>query len=89
MKILRKILQRLNEILELPSGMPGSTSVTVSEDKRVFLENYKEIIGFDDTLISIKIPSGKLTVTGAALALKAMADRKMVIDGKIRSIEWE
>lgn len=40
-------------------------------------------------MISAKIAEGKLTVTGTSLGVKAMAERKIMIEGKIRSVEWE
>ena len=67
----------------------GSTFVTVSEGRSVFIDNHRGIINFDDAMIVIRITTGKLIVSGASLTVRAIADRKIVIGGKIQSVEWE
>ena len=89
MRSLGKIRRQMNEALELPPEISGITYVRMNEGRSMEIENHRGVICFDDTYISLKASSGKLSITGTELSLKAMVETKIIIEGKIKAVEWE
>ncbi len=62
--------------------------INIYEDK-VNIVNYKDIDHFDDKIIIVKYEKGILVVKGENLIITKLLEDELLIDGKIRNIEFK
>ena len=81
---------KLDSILELPREVASSDiKVTLNGFDEIFIENYKNILEYQDVLIKINTFEGAITIYGFNLKLEQMTDEDIKVIGKIDSIEFE
>ena len=83
-------LSRLNKILELPveitSTIPRLTNTGFS---KLLIENYKNILEYQDFFIRISTSIGIININGFGLKMEEMTSDDIVIEGQIESIDFE
>lgn len=78
------------EALALPEdALLGSAKVTVTAGRRILVDNHRGILDYSDSQAVIALPRGKLTVSGDGLHLLVMTRDRLVLGGRIRTVEWE
>ena len=89
----RKKLKKYNKIdslLELPREVTSSDiKITINGFDEMLIENYKNILEYQDILIKINTFEGAITIYGFNLKLEQMTDEDIKVKGKIDSIEFE
>ena len=81
---------KLDEILEIPTEL--STNVpkaTILGFEKVYIENYKGILEYQDFFIRINTHIGIININGFDLKLEEMTTDDIMITGKIDSIDFE
>ena len=68
--------------------LEGTFKVNIFEDK-IDILNYLEIDHFDDTKIIIRYEKGMLLVKGENLIITKLLDDELLINGKIKAIEFK
>ena len=63
--------------------------ITIQGFNEILIENYKNILEYQDILIKINTFEGAITIYGYNLKLEQMTDEDIKINGKIDSIEFE
>lgn len=82
--------ERLADALDMPRDVvSGSTKMTAYNDNRLIIENYCGILEYSDQCIRIKTSRGILCVCGARLALCAITDCDILVEGKFNTVRWE
>lgn len=61
--------------------------VTIEKD-RVYIINYVEIVDFSSTRVVVKYRDGVTVLEGLNLVVSRMMDDELVIEGKLKSIEY-
>lgn len=85
-----KKYSKLDSILELPREVASSDiKLTLNGFDEVLIENYKNILEYQDILIKINTFEGAITIYGFDLRLEEMTDEDIKVNGKIDSIEFE
>ena len=88
MKNGRFFLQRLMDTVDLPEeSLPRQTVVELLGDGRVLIEQHKWVVEYSPERIGVRVGFGVVSVTGEKLRLGLMTCEKLVILGKISSIE--
>ena len=67
----------------------GGAKVTVPAGKRLLVENHRGVLSYGDAQIIVRLPRGKLSVSGSALSLLVMTSEQLLIGGRIQTLEWE
>ena len=81
---------KLDSLLEIPREVASTdVKITISGFDEILIENYKNILEYQDILIKINTFEGTITVYGYALKLEQMTDEDIKVNGKIDSIEFE
>ncbi len=82
--VFRKLLDEtdLNE-----ESIPMQPVVELLGDGRVLIENHKGVIQYCSERIQARVKFGAISVAGCNLRLRFMSGQKLVIVGKIDSIE--
>ena len=85
-----KKYSKLDRILELPREVASSDiKITLNGFDEILIENYKNILEYQDILIKINTFEGANTIYGFILKLDQMTDEDIIVIGKIDSIEFE
>lgn len=81
---------KINEILEMPAEIVSNApKVSIIGFEEMVIENYKNIIEYEDFYIKINTYIGIINVNGLNLKLIQMNHDDMKIIGKIDSIDFE
>lgn len=85
-----KKYSKLDSLLEIPREVASSDiKLTVNGFDEILIENYKNILEYQDILIKINTFEGAITIYGFNLKLDQMTDEDIKVNGKIDSIEFE
>jgi len=81
---------KLDSLLEIPREVVSSDiKLTVNGFDEILIENYKNILEYQDILIKINTFEGAITIYGFNLKLEQMTDEDIKVKGKIDTIEFE
>lgn len=85
-----KKYSKLDSILELPREVASTDiKITVNGFDEILIENYKNILEYQDILIKVNTFEGTITIYGFNLKLEQMTDEDIRVKGKIDTIEFE
>lgn len=85
-----KKYSKLDNLLELPREVASSdVKLTLNGFDEILIENYKNILEYQDILIKVNTFEGAITIYGFNLKLEQMTDEDIKVIGKIDSIEFE
>lgn len=85
-----KKYSKLDSLLEMPREVVSSDiKMTVNGFDEILIENYKNILEYQDILIKINTFEGPITIYGFNLKLEQMTDEDIKVKGKIDTIEFE
>lgn len=86
----RTRLNRINRILEMPSEVflpiPKITNLGFN---KMMIENYKNILEYQDFFIRINTSIGIININGLNMKMQEMNKDDIVIEGDIDSIDFE
>ena len=85
-----KKYSKLDGLLEIPREVASSdVKITIMGFDELLIENYKNILEYQDILIKVNTFEGAVTIYGFNLKLEQMTDEDIKVKGKIDSIEFE
>lgn len=85
-----KKYSKLDSILEIPREVASSDiKITINGFDELLIENYKNILEYQDILIKINTFEGTVTIYGFNLKLENLTDEDIKVKGKIDTIEFE
>ena len=85
-----KKYSKLDNLLELPREVASSdVKITITGFDEILIENYKNILEYQDVLIKLNTFEGAITIYGFNLKLDQMTDEDIKVIGKIDTIEFE
>lgn len=83
-------MSKINEFLEMPSEIVSNEpKISVMGFEEMIIENYKNIIEYEDFYIKINTYIGIININGFNLKLMQMNHDDMKITGRIDSIDFE
>lgn len=86
----KKRISRLDRILDMPQEVVSNEpKITIAGFEKVWIENYKNILEYEDIYIKINTYIGAINVTGFGLKLVHMTEDDLMIIGKIDAIDFE
>ena len=85
-----KKYSKIDNLLELPREVTSSdVKITIIGFDEIFIENYKNILEYQDILIKLNTFEGSISIYGFNLRLEQLTDEDIKVKGKIDSIEFE
>lgn len=89
MKRIKELPLELAEKMALPAEvLPGTGTVTVSGGRQACVEGHRGILEYSEQRVVLAMKRGRLSISGAALRLRAMNGGELVISGRIENVEW-
>lgn len=86
----RKNLNRINNFLDIPKEIiSNETKLTILGFREILIENYKNILEYEENFIKINTYTGCVSFWGGNLRLKQMAKEDIIIEGAIEKIDYE
>lgn len=83
-------IKKINKILDIPEEIVSDVpKITCLGFKKILIENYKNILEYQDVFIRINTSIGIINVSGSVLKMEEMTIDDITIEGKIDSIEFE
>ena len=90
MKNKKNKMSKLEKILGVPEEVTSLTpKITNLGFKKVWIENYKAILEYQDIFIRISTNIGLINISGLDLKMEEMTTDDILINGQIDSIEFE
>lgn len=81
---------KLDSLLEIPREVVSTdVKLTVNGFDEILIENYKNILEYQDILIKLNTFEGSITIYGFDLKLEQLTDEDIKVKGKIDTIEFE
>ena len=85
-----KKYSKFDSILEIPREVASSdVKITLNGFDEILIENYKNILEYQDILIKVNTFQGTITIYGFGLKLENLTDEDIIVKGKIDTIELE
>jgi sporulation protein YqfC len=86
---MKRDLGGINETTSNIVPLRGLPLVEICGQSRVLVENHRGICGYTDQKIHIKVNCGAIVISGENLQLKSMSKEKLVITGKIWTVDLQ
>ena len=81
---------KLDSLLEMPREVVSTdVKMTILGFNEIIIENYKNILEYEELFIKINIFEGTINIHGFNLRLEQMTDDNIKVIGKIESIDFE
>lgn len=85
-----KKYSKLDRLLEIPREVVSSDiKVTLNGFDEILIENYKNILEYQEFYIRINTYTGIININGFNLKLEEMTSDDLKIEGKIEGIDFE
>ena len=87
---MRNRLNKINEFLEMPEEITSNKpKITILGFEELVIENYKNILEYEEIFIKINTHIGAININGFNLKLIQMNKDDIMIKGQIDSIDFE
>lgn len=87
---MKRGFNKINQFLEMPEEITtNKPKITILGFGELVIENYKNILEYDEVFIKINTYIGAINVNGIGLKLTQMNKEDIMITGKIDSIDFE
>lgn len=86
----RRTFSRINNLLDLPQEVVSNEpKITIVGFKETLIENYKNILEYEENFIKINTYIGTVSFWGDNLRLRQMSKEDIIIEGNIEKIDYE
>ncbi len=87
---MKNKLSKINQFLEMPEEIvTDKPRITILGFEELVIENYKNILEYEDILIKVNTFIGAININGFNLKLIQMNKEDIMIKGTIDSIDFE
>lgn len=87
---MRGRLSKITAFLEMPEEvMTDKPKITVLGFNEIVIENYKNILAYDEIFIKVNTYIGVINISGIGLKLIQMNKDDIMVTGKIDSLDFE
>lgn len=85
-----KKIRKFNEFLEIPNEVISNTpKITMNGFNEIIIENYKNILEYEEFYIKVNTYIGALNINGFNLTLNQLNKEDIMITGTIENIDFE
>lgn len=86
----RKKIEGLNRALEMPTEIySANPKITMIGFEKIMIENYKNILNYQDIFIRVNTHIGIINIHGFQLVLTQMTKDDIMVTGNIETIDFE
>jgi len=84
-----RLKEKMTEVLELPKEVVLNVpKLTMIGGDSLVIENYKGVTEYESDKIRVNTGTGTIKVTGEMLSIKEITSEDIVINGKVRMLEF-
>ena len=86
----KRMVSRIDKILDMPQEVVSDIpKVTIVGFEEIWIENYKNILEYEDIFIKINTYIGAINISGFNLKLIHLTEDDVMVKGKIDTIDFE
>ncbi len=86
---MKRWKENISDMLELPKDtFMNLPQIIMLGNKEIYIDNYKGIIEYSDTVIRLNIGEKALKICGENLDIKGIGEEDITIDGSFCSVEF-
>ena len=86
----KKKLNRFEHMLEMPKEIStNEPKLTLVGFNEILIENYKNILEYEEMYIRINTHIGAININGFELKLNQMTEEDIMVTGRIEKVEFE
>lgn len=88
--LTRKINQITAKLLDLPQDVAMDLPrITMIGNVQLYIENHRGVLHFSSDSLTLALSTGKLEVDGTDLVIRVILPDEVMIEGKIRDIQYK
>ncbi len=84
-----KLMDYLANSMDVPEISSETSGISVISNNIIQINNFVEILEYDDNKISINTKTNNIVVIGYGFGIKLINEKFIQIEGKIKSISFE
>lgn len=83
------VAEKLTEVLDLPKDIVlNLPRLIFTGNRELYIENYRGIVEYSDTVIRLNTSECLLKITGTELGIKNIATEEITLSGRMKSLEF-
>lgn len=85
----KKFRENISDIFDLPKDtFVDLPKIILTGNREIYVENYRGILEYTDSIIRLNIGANALKVCGEELDIRAIGEEDITLNGTISSIEF-
>lgn len=85
----KKFRENISDMFELPKDtFVDLPKIVLTGNREIYVENYRGILEYTDSVIRLNIGTNALKVCGEELDIRAIGEEDITLNGTIESIEF-
>lgn len=85
----KPVKEKIIDALDLPKDIVlDLPRMVLTGNRELYIENYRGIVEYTDTLIRLNTSANMIKVTGEGLNIKHIASEEITLSGKIKCMEF-
>lgn len=86
----KRKFSKISKLLDMPDEISSFVpKITMLGFKKIRIENYKNILEYQDTNVRLNTESGVINISGIDLKMEEMTTDDIIVDGRIKSLDFE
>ena len=86
---MNKLRNRVSDAMNIPKDVIlGVPIIRMIGNEEFYLENYRGILEYTDTMIRVQTKSGQIHLSGKSLEITYYTNDEMKVIGRIKSLEY-
>ena len=90
MRVSSELADAFADKLDLPGELPpGAGCLTLCGGRQALIEGHRGLLAFSPECLVVRMGRQRLTLLGDELRIRAMSDDRLLVSGRIQSVEME
>ena len=90
MKASRELADAFADKLDLPGELPaGAGCLTLCGDRQALIAGHRGLLAFSPVCLVVRMGRQRLSLLGSELRIRSMSGDRLLVSGRIQSVEME
>ena len=90
MKASRELADAFADKLDLPGELPaGAGCLTLCGDRQALIEGHRGLLAISPECLVVRMGRQRLSLLGSELRIRSMSGDRLLVSGRIQSVEME
>ena len=85
----KSIYENISDVFDLPKdALMDLPKIMLTGDREIYIENYKGILEYSDTVIRLSLVGKTLKICGSEMDIRTIGETDITLSGRISGIEF-